>query len=86
MPQRQKKQALAWDGSFNVTLSTDFKHTKRSKFIDLLIANKGPYIYYVEFTNELLLSEEKFANGNLILTIEKNNELELGPVTYIGKL
>lgn len=56
------------------------------KPLNLLIANKGKHIYYVQFTDELLLSTEKFVDGNLIITFGKKEEIELGPVTYVGDL
>lgn len=56
------------------------------KFLRLLITNTGDYIYYIEFTNELLLSTEKMSNGVLVLSFGKNDELDLGPITYVGKL
>lgn len=64
------------------------KKSVMKKPLNLLIANKGTHIYYVEFTDELRLSSERFADGSLIMTFGNKNdaELDLGPVTYIGEL
>lgn len=63
-----------------------YKKMSGSNAINMLIANKGNYVYYIEFTDELLLSKEKFPNGNLILTLDEGAEFELGAVTYVGEL
>lgn len=64
----------------------DIPGTLSTEFINLLIANKGPYIYYVQLTDELLLSTKKMPSGSLIMSIDKDSEFDLGPVTYIGEL
>lgn len=63
-----------------------FIDSKKDKFINLLIANKGNYVYYIELTDELRLSTKKFPNGELILKDGDDFEISLGPVTYVGKL
>ncbi len=59
---------------------------KKDKNIELLVANKGNYLYYVAFTDELCLSKKWFLDGELIIILGKNSEVNLGPVTYIGEL
>lgn len=59
--------------------------SRKDKRLKLLTANKGRYVYYVEYTDEILLSKENFGDGSLFLTIS-DTEFNLGPVTYIGEL
>lgn len=66
-------------------LST-IKDMSDCKSLDLLIANKGSYVYYVELTDELRLSTEKFNSGTLLAVLDKKTKLELGAVTYVGEL
>ena len=62
-----------------------FKKTSNDDKIKLLLANKGKYVYYVEFTEELRLSTKNFGDGSLILSMD-GHELNLGPIKYIGEL
>jgi hypothetical protein len=59
---------------------------KKDEPIELLIKNKGKYVYYVEFTDEIRLSTKDFGNGDLIIEFDKDTEFSLGPVTLIGEL
>lgn len=59
---------------------------KSDKLIKMLIANKGKHIYYVEFTDELLLSKEKFGDGNLVIVLDEGLDIQLGEIIYVGEL
>lgn len=65
---------------------SDFSVKNRQKCIELLLKNKGNYLYYIEFTDEIRLSKEKFLDGELVLALDEITAIELGPITYIGEL
>lgn len=63
-----------------------YKKMSAHNAIDMLIANKGEYVYYIEFTDELRLSNKKYPNGELVLGDGNDFQINLGRVTYVGKL
>mgnify|MGYP003335141140 FL=1 len=70
------------------TLKSIAKHTKKNNLTYRFLAGDGDNVFYIEFTDELIICDVSPKEGrkfNVYVCLGQN-EINLGPVTYVGKL